>query len=58
MTGDQLGGVIRALLTTFSGSLVTHGYISSSQSEQIIGALATLFVAGWSIYTNHPDKLK
>ena len=58
MTSDQLGGVVRALLTTGAGIAVGKGYIDSSLAEQVLGALVTLNVAAWSWNTNHPDKLK
>lgn len=58
MTGDQLGGVVRALLTTGAGILVAKGYIDNSLAQQIVGALVTLIVSAWSWNTNHPDKLK
>ena len=58
MTSDQLGGVLRALLSTGAGILVGKGYIDNSLAQQIVGALVTLLVSGWSWNTNHPDKLK
>ncbi len=58
MTADQLGGVVRALLSTLAGILVTHGYVSDGVVEPVVGAITTIVVALWSYNTNQPEKLK
>lgn len=47
-TQSILAGIVRHLVTTGAGVLVAHGYIQSSQSEQVIGAVMVLIGVGWS----------
>lgn len=43
-----LAGIVRHLVTTGAGVLVAHGYIQSSQTEQVVGAVMVLVGIGWS----------
>lgn len=47
-TQSILAGIVRHLVTTGAGVLVTHGYIQSSQTEQVVGAVMLLVGIGWS----------
>jgi len=49
MTSDQVWGVVRAVLAAGGGYLVAKGTISSDTLNQVLGALGTIFVAGWSV---------
>ena len=49
MTGEQIWGVVRTLLAFGGGFVVSKGYIDDATLTAVIGALGTLFVAGWSI---------
>lgn len=57
MTQDQVGGVIRALLSAAGGYLAGKGLIDTETWLTISGAVLTLFTAGWSWWTNRPEKL-
>ena len=57
MTQDQFGGIVRALLSAASGYFVGTGVVDASTAATIAGALGTLAVAVWSIWTNRPAKL-
>lgn len=50
MNGTQIGGIVRHLITTFGGVLVTNGYIDGGMLEAGAGAIAVLIGIGWSIY--------
>lgn len=47
-------GIIRHVLTTLGGGLVTNGTITDSMLETGVGAVLTLIAIGWSIF----DKKK
>ena len=57
MTKDQFGGIVRALLSAASGYAVGQGIVDADTAATIVGALATLAVTAWSIWTNRPAKL-
>lgn len=47
-TQSIVAGIVRHALTTGAGMLVAHGYIQSSQTEQVVGAAMVLIGVGWS----------
>lgn len=49
MTGEQIWGVIRTILAFAGGFVVSKGYLDDATMTAVIGALGTIFVAGWSI---------
>lgn len=57
MTSDQIGGIARALLAAIGGYLVGQGLVDAATMTTITGAIATLAVAGWSLYTNRSAKI-
>ena len=57
MSLEQFGGIIRALLAAAGGYLVGQGILDAATMTTITGALATLAVTGWSIWTNRPAKI-
>ena len=57
MNKDQIGGVIRALLTAAAGWAVGKGFITNEQAADAIGLGVTLGVAAWSWYTNRPTVM-
>jgi hypothetical protein len=57
MTADQFGGIARTVLGFGAGWLVSKGYVDQSTALQITGALGTLAIAGWSMWTNRPAKI-
>ena len=51
ITGEQAWGVIRTLLAFGGGFIVSKGYIDDATLTAVLGALGTIFVAGWSIWS-------
>jgi hypothetical protein len=51
MNGDQIGSIIRAILSAVGGYFVGKGIIDASTMTAIVGALATIGVAIWGIVT-------
>lgn len=50
MTSEQIWGIIRTILAAGAGYLSAKGVIDAGAADTIIGAVGTIFVAGWSIY--------
>lgn len=48
MNGEQIGGIVRAILATVGGVLATKGYLDASTWQVIAGAAATIVTAIWS----------
>jgi hypothetical protein len=55
MTGDQIAGVVRALVAALGGYLVAKGYIDQSTATSIAGAASTIAVAIWSVFSKKPS---
>lgn len=54
MTSDQIGGIIRAVLSAVGGYVVGKGLIDSETMLAITGAVVTIATAIWSWHTNKP----
>lgn len=54
MNAEQVGGIVRTFLAAGSGYVVAKGWVDSATAQTIIGALVTLFVAGWSVWLKKP----
>lgn len=54
MNADQVWGIVRTILAAGSGYLAAKGIVDEATSGAIIGALGTIFVAGWSWYAKRP----
>jgi len=50
MTGEQIAGVVRALIAAVGGYFVGQGVVDAETVTTIGGAVATLATAAWSIY--------
>ncbi len=48
---DKAQGIIRHILTTFGGVLVTGGYVTEGQLEILAGAVAILVGMAWSYWS-------
>lgn len=57
LTIDQFGGIVRALLAAAAGYFVGKGVIDADTAATVTGALATLAITAWSIWTNRPAKV-
>jgi membrane protein DedA with SNARE-associated domain len=51
MTADQVGGIVRALVAAAGGYFVGQGLVDSETMLTLGGAVTTLVVAVWSIYS-------
>lgn len=49
MTSDQIGGIVRAILTALAGYAAGKGLISTGMANELVGAGVTIGVAIWSI---------
>lgn len=52
MNSDQIGGIVRAILSAVGGYFVGKGFLDASTLTTIVGAVTTLIVTGWSLWTN------
>ena len=51
MTGEQIAGVVRAVVAAVGGYFVGQGLIDAETATTIGGAVATLAAAAWSIWS-------
>lgn len=51
MSNGEIAGVVRALIAAAGGYLVGQGLIDAETATAITGAVTTLAVALWSVYT-------
>ena len=52
MTGEQFGGLVRALVAAAGGYFALHGVFDAQTWTAIGGAAAVVGAAIWSYYTN------
>lgn len=55
MTADQVGGIVRAILAGIGGYFVSKGVIDESTVTTIVGGLATVITAVWSVWSKKKD---
>jgi len=51
MTGEQIAGVVRAIVAAVGGYFVGQGVVDGETVATIGGALATLVTAAWSVWS-------
>lgn len=51
MTPEIIGGIIRALLAAFGGTLIANGLVTEADITAISGGIVTFVTIGWSIYS-------
>ena len=51
MTAQEISGIVRALVSALGGYLVGQGLVDSETAMTSGGAVTTLVVAFWSIYS-------
>ena len=56
MTQDQVGGIVRALVSAAGGYFVGQGLIDAQTMMTLGGAVTTIAVAVWSMYVKRPAK--
>lgn len=54
MNSDQIGGIVRAIVSAVGGYFVGKGLVDSATMTTIAGAVATLAVAVWSVIAKKP----
>lgn len=56
MTSDQVGGIVRAIVSAVGGYFIGKGLADAATVTAVAGALATLVMAVWSIVSNKAGK--
>jgi hypothetical protein len=51
MNQEQVTSIIRQLLLTIGGGLVTKGYLDDGTLQLVIGAIMAVGAAAWALYT-------
>jgi hypothetical protein len=51
MKPEEIAGIVRALVSALGGYLVGQGLVDSETAMTIGGAVTTIVVAFWSIYS-------
>jgi hypothetical protein len=49
MNGEQIAGIVRAIVAALGGFLVAKGVADAETVAAVAGALATLVAAAWSV---------
>jgi hypothetical protein len=49
MSAEQIWGIVRTILAAAGGWVVAKGYVDNATLQSVIGAIGTLFIAGWSV---------
>ena len=57
MNGDQLGGILRAVLPAIGAYIAAKGWLPIGTVNEIGGAIITAAVAFWSFKTNAPAAM-
>lgn len=56
LSQDEILGIIRHVLTSAGGALVTTGWATNGQVQDAVGALMVLGGIAWSIYQKRTAK--
>ena len=56
MSPDDIFALVRHVLTAAGGSLITAGYVSSTQWADIVGGLMALAGVGWSLWQKRQQR--
>ncbi len=54
MNSEQIGGIVRALVSAVGGYFVGKGIVDASTVTSVAGAVATIVVAVWSVVAKKP----
>ena len=49
MNGEQIAGIVRAVVSAIGGYLIGKGIVDADTVAQVSGATATIVVAVWSV---------
>ena len=56
-TAEQVGGIVRLLLGSVAAGAITKGYVDQNTATQLVGAVVTLGMFGWSWVSHSPSAL-
>lgn len=56
MSGEEISGVVRAVVAFLGGFLVSKGLVDAATLTAVAGALATLAAAVWSVYAKRKGE--
>ena len=56
MDAAVLGGIIRAVLAAVGGGFLAKGYVDADTLNVVVGALASLASAAWSVWVKVREK--
>lgn len=51
MNAEQIWGIVRTILAAAGGWFVAKGYVDNATLQSVIGAIGTLFIAVWSVWS-------
>lgn len=51
MSAEQIWGIVRTILAAAGGWVVAKGYVDNATLQSVIGAIGTLFIASWSVWS-------
>lgn len=54
MNGEQIGGVVRAIISALGGYFVGKGITDAATVTAVAGAFATIAAAVWSVVVKKP----
>lgn len=54
MTGEQVAGIVRAIIAALGGYFVGKGITDAATVTAVSGAVATLVAAVWSVLAKKP----
>lgn len=57
VTADQITGILRAILAAIFGYITGKGWLDANTAATISGAVLTLIVTAWSIYSNRAKTI-
>ena len=56
MTGEQIGGIVRAIVAAAGGYAIGQGWADAQLVAALGGAAATVAMAVWSFRSKRPDN--
>ncbi len=57
MNGDQVGGIVRAFLSSVMPLLITAGILPANVADAVVTVVVFVVVAVWSYFTNKPGTV-
>lgn len=54
ITSEQLGGIVRAVVSTAATYAIAKGWIGAEDAEWLMGGVIAVATAGWSWWVKRP----